>query len=480
MKNLLTEWRKYLKEGEESDFKVHTMYNPETGESDEAQSEDEHNSLAEKGYVHVDPEAIRQTLKAEGGAAGLEAIMGAVDAEEEELQKAMMAMPDVAQHENGDYVMSDEAEVEVKKEAAEVKDKYDDEVERRSKKTMKQGLAFMKSEERLQSFVSSIIDEVMSEGDEWYSDEHETLADKKFADSQASAQEGQGFQVGEFVNVVDGSLKGATGKVIEITTTTTGEEGYVIELYSDAKMKVFGQRGDEVIAVAGDLESGGTTDGMELYDIDEAKNEDGKEQGVDGKACWKGKKYAGSEDTDGDGKADKDKCVPMEEAELAERGSPLESGLQTAVQDFIIEQMQKMGLNAGDPTDRDRIKNQVMSIVSTAISAIGLDESKKVDDNLQENVATFIDDFFIKEETDKERMKCNSPRYIKKGEPGYGKKQKVVKACKDGKEKIIRFGDANMENKSDSKDNKSNFRSRHNCDEKTDKFSAGYWSCKDW
>lgn len=77
------------------------------------------------------------------------------------------------------------------------------------------------------------------------------------------------FEVGEFVRIVGGSLKGATGKILEPVTTMKGEEGFAIELYSDAKMKVFGQRGDEVIAVAGDLESGGTTDGMELYDIDE-------------------------------------------------------------------------------------------------------------------------------------------------------------------------------------------------------------------
>jgi len=82
------------------------------------------------------------------------------------------------------------------------------------------------------------------------------------------------FEVGEFVYVVNGSLKGASGKVIELTTTTTGEEGYVIELYSDAKMKVFGQRGDEVIATADEMESGGTTDGMELYDIDERSADD--------------------------------------------------------------------------------------------------------------------------------------------------------------------------------------------------------------
>ena len=34
-------------------------------------------------------------------------------------------------------------------------------------------------------------------------------------------------------------------------------------------MKVFGGPGDEVIATADEMESGGTTDGMELYDIDE-------------------------------------------------------------------------------------------------------------------------------------------------------------------------------------------------------------------
>ena len=40
---------------------------------------------------------------------------------------------------------------------------------------------------------------------------------------------------------------------------------------------------------------------------------------------------------------------------------------------------------------------------------------------------------------DKSKMKCNSPKRQVQG----GKKF-VVKACKDGKEKIIRFGDANM------------------------------------
>ena len=40
--------------------------------------------------------------------------------------------------------------------------------------------------------------------------------------------------------------------------------------------------------------------------LNEKKNKAGKEQGVDGKACWDGYKNVGTEDG-------KDKCIPMEE-----------------------------------------------------------------------------------------------------------------------------------------------------------------------
>jgi hypothetical protein len=77
---------------------------------------------------------------------------------------------------------------------------------------------------------------------------------------------------------------------------------------------------------------------------------------------------------------------------------------------------------------------------------------------------------------DKSKMKCNVPKRQISG----GKKS-VVKACKDGKEKIVRFGDANMKiKKSDPKRRKS-FRARHGCDKGTlDKLKAKYWSCKAW
>ena len=82
----------------------------------------------------------------------------------------------------------------------------------------------------------------------------------------------------------------------------------------------------------------------------------------------------------------------------------------------------------------------------------------------------------------KDKMKCNKPRYLRKGEPGYGKKQKVVKACDpdNDDEKLVKFGDANMRNNSDKPKNKANFRARHNCADKDDNMVAGYWACKDW
>ena len=58
------------------------------------------------------------------------------------------------------------------------------------------------------------------------------------------------------------------------------------------------------------------------------------------------------------------------------------------------------------------------------------------------------------------------------------RKKFVVKACKGGKEKIIRFGDANMTIKKNIPARRKSFRARHRCATAKDKFSARYWSCK--
>ena len=76
----------------------------------------------------------------------------------------------------------------------------------------------------------------------------------------------------------------------------------------------------------------------------------------------------------------------------------------------------------------------------------------------------------------KERMKCNKPKRT----PDHKTKSHVVKACKDGEEKIIRFGDANMTIKKNIPARRKSFRARHRCATAKDKFSARYWSCKKW
>lgn len=75
----------------------------------------------------------------------------------------------------------------------------------------------------------------------------------------------------------------------------------------------------------------------------------------------------------------------------------------------------------------------------------------------------------------KDKMPCNKPR-----RDVQGRKKSVVKACEDGKETIIRFGDANMDIRKDEPERRKSFRARHNCDEKTSRLTAGYWSCKAW
>ena len=77
---------------------------------------------------------------------------------------------------------------------------------------------------------------------------------------------------------------------------------------------------------------------------------------------------------------------------------------------------------------------------------------------------------------DKSKMACNKPRRT-----SGGSKKFVVKACKDGKEKIIRFGDPDMKIRKSNPKARKSFRARHKCDTNPpSKLTARYWSCKKW
>ncbi len=73
-------------------------------------------------------------------------------------------------------------------------------------------------------------------------------------------------------------------------------------------------------------------------------------------------------------------------------------------------------------------------------------------------------------------MKCNVPRREVQG----GKKF-VVKACEGGKEKLIRFGDANMTIKKNRPARKKSYCARSaGIKGGKGKMSANYWSRKAW
>jgi len=81
----------------------------------------------------------------------------------------------------------------------------------------------------------------------------------------------------------------------------------------------------------------------------------------------------------------------------------------------------------------------------------------------------------------KDKMACNKPKKT----PSHPTKSHVVKACKDGEEKIVRFGQQGVKGAGKNpktakeKARRKSYYARHNAqDSKPDKFSARYWSHK--
>ena len=74
----------------------------------------------------------------------------------------------------------------------------------------------------------------------------------------------------------------------------------------------------------------------------------------------------------------------------------------------------------------------------------------------------------------------NTPRAIRTGEPGHGRKSKVVFVRDGEKVKRVMFGDPNMPIRKDNPASRKNFRARHNCANPGPKTKARYWSCNAW
>jgi len=75
---------------------------------------------------------------------------------------------------------------------------------------------------------------------------------------------------------------------------------------------------------------------------------------------------------------------------------------------------------------------------------------------------------------DKKSMPCNKPRTT----PSHPTKSHVVKACENGKEKIIRFGQQGVKGSPEGTDRNKAFKARHAKNIAKGKSSAAYWADK--
>ena len=81
---------------------------------------------------------------------------------------------------------------------------------------------------------------------------------------------------------------------------------------------------------------------------------------------------------------------------------------------------------------------------------------------------------------DKSKMSCNKPKRT----PSHPKKSHIVKACENGKEKVIRFGEQGASTAGKPKAGESakmkakrkSFKARHGKNIAKGKMSAAYWS----
>lgn len=96
--------------------------------------------------------------------------------------------------------------------------------------------------------------------------------------------------------------------------------------------------------------------------------------------------------------------------------------------------------------------------------------------SVEENFEDWDEEAFTAAEYQGRKVTLNKPFRTQGGK----KKFAVYVKNSAGKVIIVRFGDPNMEIKRDDPKRRKAFRDRHNCAEKKDKTTPGYWSCYQW
>tara|TARA_Y100000114_G_C11757678_1_gene327828 strand:+ start:1348 stop:1920 length:573 start_codon:yes stop_codon:yes gene_type:complete len=95
-------------------FTPHMMYDPNSNKKEMAVKPEDHKRLAAKGYVHIDPKKIRKIVgKQEGGATGMKPLENEFGkSAKAEIEKTLASMDDIRKHKFGDYIISDDDEID--------------------------------------------------------------------------------------------------------------------------------------------------------------------------------------------------------------------------------------------------------------------------------------------------------------------------------------------------------------------------------
>ena len=93
-----------------------------------------------------------------------------------------------------------------------------------------------------------------------------------------------------------------------------------------------------------------------------------------------------------------------------------------------------------------------------------------------QNMVEALNEVFNLTEKDNEGKTLNKPFRLS----GENKKFGVYVKNDKGNTILVKFGDPDMSIKRDDPEAKKSFRARHDCSNKTDKTTPGYWACKFW
>ena len=179
--------------------------------------------------------------------------------------------------------------------------------------------------------------------------------------------------------------------------------------------------------------------------------------------------------------------LPVDSEQIVVRASAYENTTQAVSYKGVVNSMHTIDTVTGSGSRNVKSKAMFIGSKSKTISESVMIKGKKdyvVLINKIEQVLDLQEDYDEYDWGDKVEEAKYQGRTVKLNKPfrtsGGPKKFAVYVMNKQGNVVIVRFGDPNMSIKRDDPERRKSFRARHNCSQKKDRTTPGYWSCKFW